>query len=632
MFSVWAPHASSVTLLIYTPPPGAPGAADHHDAAVPALATIPAEHFTSYPMQPAPARAGWFITDPSDETIPTAESTLYAFRLDDGPALPDPRSRRQPFGIHGLSQVWGGTSALPLPRALNDAPIPVSAEVSAEAAQDSRCAADRLRGQVLYELHIGTFTPVGTLTSAIERLQDLKDLGVTAVELMPIQPFGGHRNWGYDGVFWHAVSESYGGPDALREFVTAAHQLDLLVILDVVYNHFGPDGNYTGAFGPYTAGGSTGWGEVVNLQGPGSDEVRQYILDAVAHWTDTFGIDGLRLDAIHALNDVGATSIIEQIRDVAAASGAFVIAESDHNDPKYTEVYKIAQWNDDVHHAIHTAVSGENHAYYADFGSAEVLATTLERVFWHDGRFSTFRGRTHGRPLAAAGQRDYWRFVVYTTTHDQTGNRASGDRPSMNLSVEQQLAKAALVLLSPYTPMLFMGEEWGASTPFAFFVDHESEELNAATRAGRLREFARAGWDPAEVPDPAAVETFTASQLRWEEREEPSHARVLAGYRELLETRRELRLAESTVDSVRWGDGESPWVQARYAVPGGDASATSQIVQLTVNLSDQPLAFAAIAASGEAEAPGASSAAGASGTTDTRELGPWGYDVRVIAR
>ncbi|WP_312099491.1 malto-oligosyltrehalose trehalohydrolase [Corynebacterium dentalis] len=565
MFSVWAPKAENVELEL---------------------------EGARHPME---RHGEWFRV-----ATPRIEGARYGFSVDGSDVFPDPRSRRQPDGIHGLSQVW-----------MKDEPTPTLGRP--------------LKGEVIYELHVGTFTPAGTLDSAIEQLDDLVDLGVTAVELLPVQPFGGQRNWGYDGVSWHAVSEVYGGPDALARFVEASHAKGVAVILDVVFNHFGPDGNYTGVFGPYTSGGSTGWGEVINIQGSLSDEVRAYILDAVAIWTKEFGIDGLRLDAVHALDDVGAVSIVEQIRDVAAPS--YVIAETDQNDPKYTETFGVAQWNDDIHHAIHTAVSGENHAYYADFGTVEVLATTFQRVFWHDGRFSSFRERTHGRALQSP---DYSKFVVYTTTHDQTGNRAAGDRPSINLSVEQQLAKAALVLISPFSVMLFQGEEWGASTPFAFFVDHENPELNRLTREGRMREFARAGWDPKEVPDPAAEQTFLDSKLNWDERTEGDHARVLAGYKELLWLRKELRMAEAELVDVRWHADEplsgelftvAPVTGSESLGNGGDTAGTDdpairdlasadspatdnrdnsgrwielvyqapkKLVTLTVNLSDEP--------------------------------------------
>ncbi|MCG7456957.1 MULTISPECIES: malto-oligosyltrehalose trehalohydrolase [unclassified Corynebacterium] len=559
MYSVWAPLAENVELVLQ---PAQTSTDTDSGASTGTEQCIPMTREAD----------NWFLAD-----VPATPGDRYGFSVDGSPVFPDPRSKRQPDGIHGLSEVW----QIDKPRKQLGRP---------------------LRGEVLYELHIGTFTPEGTFDAAIDKLDELKAVGVTAIELMPVQPFGGERNWGYDGVMWHAVTDVYGGPDGLLRLIDAAHDRDLAVVLDVVYNHFGPDGNYTGVFGPYTAGGSTGWGDVVNLQGRDSDEVRTYILEAVRQWTQEFGVDGLRLDAVHALDDTGAVSLIEQIRD--AAEPAWIMAESDQNDPVYTEGYKVAQWNDDIHHAIHTVVSGEDHAYYSDFGTVEVLATAFQRVFWHDGRYSSFRGRTHGRPVTDP---ELWRFVTYTTTHDQTGNRAAGDRPSMNLSVNQQLAKATLVLTSPFTPMLFMGEEWGASTPFAFFVDHENEELNQATREGRMREFARAGWDPKEVPNPAAEETFRNSVLRWTERTEHPHAEVLRGYTDLLEFRRTHRLAEAELLDVRWwADGEEPvsealagvnptvapvdagdelahgrWIELTYQAP-------ESLVKVTVNLADAP--------------------------------------------
>lgn len=515
MYSVWAPRATDMQVVV---------------------------NGQSHPMH----REGeWFVSE-----IAPQVGDRYGFRIDGGDLIGDPCSHRQPDGIHGLSEYW----EIDQPRS------PINTELS---------------GQVLYELHVGTFTPEGTLDSAIEKLDYLVELGITAVELMPVQPFGGQRNWGYDGVYWHAVSEVYGGPDALVRFVDAAHARGLAVVLDVVYNHFGPDGAYGNLFAPYTAGGSTGWGEVVNLQGPGSDGVRKYILEAVRQWTHDFGIDGLRLDAVHAFDDTGAFSITEQIRDAAAPS--FVIAETDQNDPKYTQRYGVAQWDDDIHHAIHAAVSGETHGYYADFGTTQVLAETLKNGFWHDGKYSTFRGRTHGRALDF-GPNGIARhqLVTYTTTHDQTGNRARGDRPSMNLTGPQQVLKAAMVLISPYTPMLFMGEEWGASTPFAFFVDHENPKLNEATREGRFREFARLGWEPEDVPDPAAAETFEASKLNWEERTTGDHGRVFGAYRDLIAMRSQLNLADAEVVEATHGEG---WVRMGYATK-------EHVVTVMANLSD----------------------------------------------
>lgn len=487
--------------------------------------------------------------------------------------LPDPRSRRQPDGPHGFSQVVD-------PQEFN---------------WSAPWTGRPIDGAVIYELHVGTFAEDGTFAGVIDKLDHLVDLGVTHVELMPVQPFGGTRNWGYDGVSWHAVHEQYGGPDGLVELIDACHARGLAVVLDVVFNHFGPDGNYVGMFGPYTSGGNTGWGEIVNLNDAGSDNVRAYILDAVRMWLADYRIDALRLDAVHALHDTGAYHILEQMQHVAEAVAAetgaprSLIAESDQNDPRLVRARSgggyglAAQWDDDIHHALHCAVSGENHAYYADFGSLEVLATALQRVFWHDGRYSSFRGRRHGRPVHTDMQ-PASAFVTYTTTHDQVGNRASGDRPSMNLTPAQQVLKAAVILCSPYTPMLFQGEEWGASTPFAFFCSHEDEELLRLTREGRMREFARSGWNPDDIPDPAAEETFTASKLKWDEVGDSDHQRILQAYRELIALRRTGGvLSNPWVAGMRVQFDESAkWLRM-------DRGASGAALSLAANFSDQPV-------------------------------------------
>ncbi|AZA11747.1 Malto-oligosyltrehalose trehalohydrolase [Corynebacterium gerontici] len=478
-------------------------------------------------------KAGWFACDAQ-----VAVGQRYGFRLrrhdeeDFGPALPDPRSRRQPDGIHGLS-----------------------APVADFQWHDQQWKGRPLEDEVIYELHVGTFTPEGTFAAVETRLDYLQELGVTAIELMPVQPFGGDRNWGYDGVSWFAVHEGYGGPAGLQHLVETCHARGMSVILDVVFNHFGPDGNYLPAFGPYLSNGTTGWGEAVNYSGPNSDEVRRYCLDAARQWLEDYHIDGLRLDAVHAYDDRGAYSIMEQLQEVAEdvekRSGAhkYLIAESDLNDPKLIAPsgFGLAgQWVDDVHHCIHTLVSGEDNAYYADYAKAgiEGLRRTMAEMFFFQGSFSTFRARTHGRPLTSdirpqAG-------VTYTTTHDQTGNRAQGDRPSQNLSEEQLRLKAALVLLSPYVPMLFMGEEFAAQTPFPFFCSHEREELNEATRRGRLAEFAAHGWAPDLVMDPADPATFDAAKLNWVF--DASQAQILKAYRELIALRKKHRLNEIDFD------------------------------------------------------------------------------------
>lgn len=495
----------------------------------------------------------------------------YGFELFDGEhwskTLPDPRTTSQPDGPHGLSEVTDRDFAW----------------------SDDDWTGRALPGQVIYELHVGTFTPAGTFDAVTEKFGHLRDLGVTAIELMPVQPFGGERNWGYDGVEWHAVQHSYGGPDGLKQLVDAAHAAGLAVFLDVVYNHFGPDGNYNGMFGPYTVPGNTGWGDAVNISGDNSDEVRAYILDSVRQWFEEFHIDGLRLDAVHAYDDRGAYSIMEQIQavadDVAARTGVprSVIAESDMNDPRLiTEPeaggYGLAgQWVDDIHHALHTLVSGESHAYYEDFGSMAALEKTLREGFFFTGGYSSYRGRKHGRPLNTR-EIPAHRLVTYTTTHDQVGNRASGDRPSMNLSPAQQVLKAAVIYSSPFTPMLFMGEEFGARTPFAFFVSHTDDELNRLTSEGRAREFSRAGWNHAEVPDPADPATFENSKLDWDL--DDKQQEILEAYRTLLRLRRELGLARPDLSqlTVETGGEDDRWLAMGH-----------DDVLLVANLSESPV-------------------------------------------
>lgn len=466
---------------------------------------------------------GWFACDSS---IRPGQRYGFCLRAHEqevfGPAMPDPRSRRQPDGIHGLSTT-----------------------VADFQWHDQQWKGRPLAQEVIYELHVGTFTPEGTFAGVASRLDYLQSLGVTAIELMPVQPFGGQRNWGYDGVDWFAVHEGYGGPEGLQQLVEACHAKGISVVLDVVFNHFGPDGNYLPAFGPYLSEGSTGWGEAVNYSGPNSDEVRRYCLDAARLWLEDYHIDGLRLDAVHAFDDRGAYSIMEQLQEVAwdvekrSGRHKYLIAESDLNDPRLISPsgYGLAgQWVDDIHHCIHTLVSGEDGAYYADYAKAGMagLRKTLAEMYFFTGSFSTFRARTHGRPLTPdirpqAG-------VTYTTTHDQTGNRAQGDRPSQYLSAEQLRLKAALVLLSPYVPMLFMGEEFAATTPFPFFCSHETEALNESTRNGRFAEFAAHGWATDHVPDPADPATFDTAKLNWTLQE--GQQAMLDTYRKLIALRK----------------------------------------------------------------------------------------------
>jgi maltooligosyltrehalose trehalohydrolase len=477
----------------------------------------------------------------------------YGFVLDDDPTvLPDPRSPRQPDGVHARSQLWDASTA---------------------SWSDGDWAGRSIEGAVIYELHVGTFTPGGTLDAAIDRLDYLVDLGVDFVELMPVNAFSGTHGWGYDGVLWYAVHEAYGGPDALVRFVDACHARGLGVLIDAVFNHLGPSGNYLPRFGPYLSSGTNPWGEGLNLSDADADEVRRYIIDGALRWMRDFHADGLRLDAVHALVDTTAIHILEEL---AAETDALakqlgrplsLIAESDLNDPRLITPRDrggfgmTAQWDDDIHHAIHAAVSGERQGYYSDFGSLRTLAQTLKNGYFHAGTYSSFRGRRHGRPLDTTTI-PATRLLAYTTTHDQVGNRAVGDRPSQNLDFGQLAVKAALVLGSPYTAMLFMGEEWGSSSPFQFFTSHPEPELARATAEGRKAEFAHHGWDADEVPDPQDPQTFTRSKLNWDEADVGDHRRLWRIYRDLIALRHnEPDLADPWLDHMSIDyDEEQRWI------------------------------------------------------------------------
>jgi maltooligosyltrehalose trehalohydrolase len=500
--------------------------------------------------------------------LPEAGSgTDYAYLLsDDDTPRPDPRSRRQPAGVHGPSRVY---------------------DHDAYRWQDHAWTGRGLPGAVIYEMHIGTYTPDGTFDSAIDRLDHLVRLGVDLVEVLPVAAFNGTHNWGYDGVAWYAVQESYGGPDGLKRFVDACHQRGLGVILDAVYNHFGPSGAYAPMFAPYLAETANTWGRSLNLDGPRSDEVRRYVIDSALAWLRDFHIDGLRLDAVHALVDHRATHLLEQLAaevDVLATHlgrPLTLIAESDLNDarlitPREAGGYGLqAQWDDDAHHALHTLLTGERQGYYGDFGSLDCLATVWAGAFFHAGTFSTFRGRTHGRPVdrhRTAGHR----FVAYLQNHDQIGNRATGDRLPGTLSDELLLVGAVLLFTGPFTPMLFMGEEWAASTPWQFFTSHPEPELGRATAEGRRAEFARHGW-PDEVPDPQDPATFERSKLDWDELLDPRHANLLAFHRRLIALRKaHAGLSDPRLDHVDTWHGET-WIAIRRG------SAT-----VVANLGDEP--------------------------------------------
>ena len=485
---------------------------------------------------------GWWV---SPRPLPTG--TDYAYRLDDGDDLPDPRSAWQPDGVHGPSRVFDASRL--------------------EWTDDGWPGRDLL-GAVIYELHVGTFTPEGTLDAAAQRLAHLAGLGVDLVELMPVAGFPGQAGWGYDGVDLWAVHEAYGGPAALARFVDAAHAAGIGVCLDVVYNHLGPSGNYLGRFGPYfTAVHETPWGSAVNYDQPGCEQVRAFVIDSALRWLTDFHVDALRLDAIHEIRDDAERSsavephphLLAELSDAVASLSErlgrplSLVAESDlndagvitptHADPPFRmpSLGMTAQWADDVHHALHARITGESQGYYKDFAVPRALSRVYERAFLHNGSWSSFRGRSWGAPVPAGT--DPRRFVVFGSDHDQVGNRATGDRPAASLSDGRLAAEAALILLSPFTPMLFMGEEWGTRRPFQFFTDHAETELAQAVTQGRRDEFASFGWDADEVPDPQNRATVEASMLDWAEPDRPAHARMLTWYHDLIALRRRLNLA-----------------------------------------------------------------------------------------
>ncbi len=498
VFRVWAPAATEVTLFL----PGTPA---------------------KLPLAPGPH--GWWEREVAD----AGHGTDYAFSLDGGPARPDPRSPWQPAGVHGPSRVF---------------------DPGRHRWADTGWVGRDVLGAVWYELHLGTFTPEGTLDAAAAQLDHLVELGIDVVELMPVAAFEGRWGWGYDGVGLYAVHEPYGGPAALQRFVDACHAHGLAVSLDVVYNHLGPSGNYLPAFGPYfTDGHTTPWGDAVNLDDDGRVQVRRWVCDNALRWLRDFHLDALRLDAVHSLRDTSGRHLLQQLSDEVADLGRelgrplALVAESDLNDPRMIEPTGVggmgmtAQWSDDFHHALHAALTGERQAYYVDFGSLEVLARTLTRVFLHAGELSTFRGRVWGAPVDPARHRGH-RFLGYLQNHDQVGNRARGDRIGARLPPGLLAAGAALVLTSAFTPMLFMGEEWGAATPWTFFTDFADPGLAEAVRRGRRAEFTAHGWPAGQIPDPQDPATRQSCVLDWAEPGKEPHARLLRWYRDLIALRR----------------------------------------------------------------------------------------------
>jgi maltooligosyltrehalose trehalohydrolase len=474
-------------------------------------------------MTPGLDADGWWRVEVAD----AGPGTRYSYAVDGGDPRPDPRSPWQPEGVDGPSAV---------------------VDHSQFEWHDDSWRGAVLANAVIYELHVGTFTPTGTFDSAIERLDHLVELGVTAVELLPVAEFSGARGWGYDGVDLWAPHHAYGGPEGLRRLVDACHARGLAVIADVVYNHLGPAGNYLPEFGPYfTDSYHTPWGSAVNMDGADSDGARAFVVDNACSWLERYHMDGLRLDAVHAIVDESALHILEELAVAVAGLSAhlgrtlWLIAESDRNDPRLVRSRDgggfglDAVWSDDFHHALHALLTGERDGYYEDFGSIALVAKCLERVYAYGRDYSAFRRRHHGRP---AGDLPGTRFLGYLQNHDQIGNRAFGERSAALMSPGRLQIGAALVLLSPFVPMLFQGEEWAAATPFLYFTDHQDPELGRAVREGRRREFPAGGLGAHEVPDPQAAATYERSVLDWEELDKPEQASVLRWHRDLIALRR----------------------------------------------------------------------------------------------
>ncbi len=494
-FSVWAPEQEHVDVVV-----GAPVAQR--------VAMVPAGH-------------GYHVAFVDG----IGAGTRYRYALPPDRELPDPASRAQPDGVHGDSEVIATEFAW----------------------NDTAWRGRPLAECVFYELHVGTFTPDGTFDAVIARLDALRDLGVTAIELMPVAEFPGARNWGYDGVFPYAAQSTYGGAEGLHRLVDAAHGRGLAVVLDVVYNHLGPEGNVLGDYGPYfTDRYRTPWGAALNFDGPGSDDVRRYFVDNALHWIDDFHVDALRLDAVHAITDPSAYPFVEQLADavheraLALRRHVHVIAESAANDARLVTptdrdgIGCDAQWDDDFHHALHALLTGERDGYYADFGLVSDLALAYREAFAYSHRFSVFRNMHHGRSAAGLSGEH---FVVFDQNHDHIGNRARGDRITDLIGFDGARVAAAAVLLAPFVPLLFMGEEYGEAHPFPYFVSHGDPELVEAVRRGRTEEFGAlvAG----EVPDPQAESTLASARLEWGAREREPHAALLQWYRALLALRSE---------------------------------------------------------------------------------------------
>ncbi len=532
-FSVWAPCAHTIAVKIGD---------------------------TLYALD-AEARGWW-----SAEVEEAGPGTDYWFVVDGSDPIPDPRSRFQPLGIHGPSRLiehsfpWTDQSFQPKP----------------------------LSSALLYELHIGTFTRTGTLASALERLDYLVDLGVTHIEIMPVNEFSGDWGWGYDGVDLYAPHHAYGTPEDLKLLVDTCHAKGLGAILDVVYNHFGPAGSYLDRFGPYfTDAYKTPWGQAVNFDHKGSLEVRRFFAENALMWLRDYHFDGLRLDAVHAYYDRSAIHFLEylssEVDALASQTGRHLtlIAESDLNDPRMVTPREArgygldAQWSDDFHHALHSVLTGETNGYYQDFGSLAQLAKSLRCAYVYDGGYSLHRDRLHGRPVVGLSGHH---FLAYSQNHDQIGNRARGERLNQLITPGRQKIAAALVLTAPFVPMLFQGEEFAASTPFQYFTHHRDPDLGRKVSEGRRGEFAAFGWKPEEIPDPQDVATLERSKLNWDEISESPHREMLDWYKRLIALRR---------SNSQLTDGRLDVVKARFDEDGRWLAVERSGVEVICNLGQE---------------------------------------------
>jgi maltooligosyltrehalose trehalohydrolase len=542
-FSVWAPSAGKMAVKIGD---------------------------IAYPMNGPDERGWWRVAVESAN-----EGTDYAFLIDDDAvAYPDPRSAWQPHGVHGPSRLY---------------------DHAAFCWSDNYWHSPPLSSAVIYELHIGTFTQQGTFAAAVAQLDALVDLGITHVEVMPVAAFPGDYGWGYDGVSLFAVQDFYGGPDGFKRFVDACHARGLAVVLDVVYNHFGPVGNYTGKYGPYiTDRHHTPWGGAVNFEDVGSDEVRRFFCDNALMWLRDYHVDGLRLDAVHEFVDRSAVHFMEQLSEEVEALSAtlgrelVLIAESDLNDPRVVMPREMggrgmdAQWSDDFHHALFSLVSaGEaGKGYYDDYGSFENLAKALTHIFVYDGQHSRYRGRSHGRPVTGLSAH---RFIGFIQNHDQIGNRAVGDRLEQisTVGMDRAMIAAGVVLTAPCIPMIFQGEEFAASTPFQYFAHHEDPTMAKAVSEGRTREFAAFGWSRDQIPDPEKIETFQRSKLKWNEAGEGCHAAMRNWYKQLIHLRR---------GSPSLNDGDLGQVKIHLDERGGWLVMERGLMLIVCNLGRQAVA------------------------------------------